>query len=209
MIFGSFYCQITKVSFYKLWFDEKIILTSFILLKLSLDWFTGRTSGQGSLSCPRLKTEANSPIRIANDVPVQLRLTFEHLHSFYNSATQFWCLVHIEEAKFKVSAKMVWENTTVICDETVFNYNAPVEQMSARVSVLVNNEEDMLDTQVITVYKCSVLGSYRGAQDCTLCSLKSRSHGCGWCPKIGCVSASRCPTRCVLTNFLELVIWDC
>ena len=79
-------------------------------------------------------------IRIANDVPVQLRLTFEHLHSFYNSATQFWCLVHIEEAKFKVSAKMVWENTTVICDETVFNYNAPVEQMSARVSVLVNNE---------------------------------------------------------------------
>ena len=100
---------------------------------------------------------------------------------------------------------MVWENTTVICDETVFNYNAPVEQMSARVSVLVNNEEDMLDTQVITVYKCSVLGSYRGAQDCTLCSLKSRSHGCGWCPKIGCVSASRCPTRCVLTNFSESI----
>ena len=63
----------------------------------------------------------------------------------------------------------------------------------------------MLDTQVITVYKCSVLGSYRGAQDCTLCSLKSRSHGCGWCPKIGCVSASRCPTRCVLTNFSELL----
>ena len=155
-----------------------------------------------------MKTEANSPIRIANDVPVQLRLTFEHLHSFYNSATQFWCLVHIEEAKFKVSAKMVWENTTVICDETVFNYNAPVEQMSARVSVLVNNEEDMLDTQVITVYKCSVLGSYRGAQDCTLCSLKSRSHGCGWCPKIGCVSASRCPTRCVLTNFSELLFFE-
>ena len=63
----------------------------------------------------------------------------------------------------------------------------------------------MLDTQVITVYKCSVLGSYRGAQDCTLCSLKSRSHGCGWCPKIGCVSASRCPIRCVLTNFSELL----
>jgi hypothetical protein len=42
---------------------------------------------------------------------------------------------------------MVWENTTVICDETVFNYNAPAEEMSARVSVLVNNEEDMLDTQ--------------------------------------------------------------
>ena len=155
----------------------------------------GRASGQGSLSCPRLKEKSADVIRVANDVPVRLRLTFEHLHSFYNSATQFWCLVHIEEAKFKVSARMVWENTTVICDETVFNYNAPDEEMSARVSVLVNNEEDVLDTQVITVFKCSVLGSYRGAQDCTLCSLKSRSHGCGWCPKVGCVSASRCPTR--------------
>ena len=155
----------------------------------------GRVSGQSSLSCPRLKSASN--IRVANDVPVSLALPFEHLHSYYNSASQFWCLVRIEEAKFKVSARMIWENTTVICDETLFNYNAPVEEMTARVSVLVNEGGDVLDTQVITVYKCSVLGSYRGAQDCTLCSLKSQSHGCGWCPKVGCVSTSRCPTQIV------------
>merc|ERR1711881_97201 len=89
----------------------------------------------------------------------------------------------------------MWENATIVCDETVFNYNAPVEEMSASVSVLVNDGGiDVLDTQIIKVYKCSVLGSYRGAQDCTLCSLKSGSHGCGWCPKMGCVSSSRCPT---------------
>ena len=82
-----------------------------------------------------MKEKSADVIRVANDVPVRLRLTFEHLHSFYNSATQFWCLVHIEEAKFKVSARMVWENTTVICDKTVFNYNAPDEEMSARVSL--------------------------------------------------------------------------
>lgn len=153
----------------------------------------GRISGQGSKSCPRLKK--SNAISIANDIPTQLKLPFEHLHSYYNSATQFWCLVHIEEAKFKVSAKMVWENATIICDETVFNYNAPVEETQASVSVLVNNDADVLDTQVINVFKCSVLGSYRNAQDCTLCSLKSRSHGCGWCPQVGCVSASRCPTK--------------
>ncbi len=156
----------------------------------------GRLAGIGSMSCPRLQKSV--PIRVANDVPIRLRLTFEHLHSFYNSATRFWCLVHIEEAKFKVSAHMIWENATVVCDETVFNYNAPLEETTAKVSVLVNDDGDLLDTQVITVFKCSVLGSYRGAQDCTLCSLKSSLHGCGWCPQVGCVSASRCPTKSII-----------
>ena len=152
----------------------------------------GRIAGQPSGSCPRLLTP-NPKIRVANDVPVRITLPFEHLHSYYNSATKFWCLIKIEEAKFKVSARMVWENTTVICDETTLNYNAPVEEVSAEVSVLVDDKNDVLDTQTIQVFKCSILGSYRGAQDCTLCSLKSKSHGCGWCPQMGCVSASRCP----------------
>lgn len=152
----------------------------------------GRITGQPSGSCPRLK-RLKPVIRVANDVPVRLTLPFEHLHSYYNSAAKFWCLVKIEEAKFKVSARMIWDNTTIICDETTLNYNAPVEEVGAEVSVLVNDNNDVLDTQTIRVYKCSVLGSYRGSQDCTLCSLKSKSHGCGWCPQIGCVSSSRCP----------------
>lgn len=158
----------------------------------------GRISGQPSTSCPRLLK--STPIRIANDIPTSLHLTFEHLHSFYNSATEFWCLVHIEEAKFKVSAQMVWENATVICDETLYNYNSHEEETTASVSVLINDDEQVLDTQVITVFKCSVLGSFRDSQDCTLCSLKSKSHGCGWCPQVGCVSIGRCPSRAVLTE---------
>ena len=157
----------------------------------------GRIAGQSSGSCPRLRKRTD--IRVPNDVPIRLQLSFEHLHSFYNSASTFWCLVHIEEAKFKLSARMVWENATVICDETLFNYNAPVEEMIAKVSVLVNDIGEVLDTQEIVVYKCNVLGSYKGAQDCTLCSLKSKTHGCGWCPGVGCVSSSQCPTS-VHTN---------
>ena len=38
----QFSCQIIKVSFYKIWFDGKIILTSFILLKL---WQKGMIFG--------------------------------------------------------------------------------------------------------------------------------------------------------------------
>ena len=152
----------------------------------------GRIAGQSSGSCPRLRKRTD--IRVPNDVPIRLQLSFEHLHSFYNSASEFWCLVHIEEAKFKLSARMIWENATVICDETLFNYNSPQEEMKAKVSVLVNDVGEVLDTQEITVFKCSVLGSYKGAQDCTLCSLKARTHGCGWCPGTGCISASQCRT---------------
>jgi len=39
------------------------------------------------------------------------------------------CLVHIEEAKFKVSGHMIWENSTVVCDETILNYNAEVAEI--------------------------------------------------------------------------------
>jgi plexin A len=150
----------------------------------------GRVPGQGSSACPRLLIKPD--LRVPNDVPMVLKMAFEHLPSYYNSATTFWCLVHIEEAKFKVSARMSWENATVICDETMFNYNAPVAELSARVSVLVNDAGDLLDTQTIKVYKCSVLGAYRGSQDCTLCSARTRSHGCAWCPNVGCTSLSQC-----------------
>ncbi len=153
----------------------------------------GRGEGLPSPSCPRLKPDHG--IRVPNDVPLRLQLPFAHLPSYYNTAKVFWCLVHIEGAKFKVSARMNWENATVTCDETMFNFNAPASEIEADVSVLVNTDGNILDTVSIAVFKCSVLGSFKGAQDCTLCTAKARSHGCAWCPNLGCVSSSQCPSH--------------
>lgn len=154
----------------------------------------GRSEGVASVACPKLQS-LSSDYRVPNDVPIRLQMSFEHLPSYYNTAKAFWCLVHIEEAKFKVSAQMFWDNATIVCDETLFNYNAPLAEIQAKVSVLVNPRGDVLDTQSVTVYKCSALGSYRGSQDCTLCSARRTSHGCSWCPSTGCVSQGQCPDK--------------
>jgi len=127
---------------------------------------------------------------VPNDVPLRLELQFAHLPVFYHNAHLFWCLVHIEEAKFKVSARMIWENYTVVCEETIFNYNAETTEIQATVSILVNKPADLLDSRVITVFKCSVLGSYKNSQDCTLCVAHRETYGCTWCSE-GCVSLSR------------------
>ena len=154
----------------------------------------GPHDGIASDACPTLKTTEMS---VPNDVPLRIELQFDHLPTFYHGSHLFWCLVHIEEAKFKVSGHMIWENSTVICDETIFNYNAEVAEIQATVSVLVNKNADLLDSRTITVYKCSVLGSYRNSQDCTLCIAHRASYGCTWCEE-GCVSRSRCSS-----NFTE------
>ncbi len=155
----------------------------------------GPHDGIPSDKCPTLKTTEMS---VPNDVPLRIEMQFSHLPSFYNGAHLFWCLVHIEEAKFKVSARMIWENSTVICDETTFKYNAEVAEIQATVGVLVNKAADLLDMRTITVYKCSVLGSYRNSQDCTLCIAHRETYGCTWCGEEGCVSSSRCSS-----NFTE------
>jgi plexin A len=154
----------------------------------------GPHDGIASDACPTLKTTEMS---VPNDVPLRIEMQFDHLPSFYHGSHLFWCLVHIEEAKFKVSGRMVWENSTVVCDETIFNYNAEVAEIQATVSVLVNKNADLLDSRTITVYKCSVLGSYKSSQDCTLCIAHRSSYGCTWCQE-GCVSKSRCSS-----NFTE------
>ena len=94
----------------------------------------GSREGSPSPSCPLLRKSVTLR-RVPNDVPVQLDLPFVHLPSFYHNRNEhsFFCMVHIEEAKFKVPARMVWENSTVVCDETIFNYNAPLEQIEAQV----------------------------------------------------------------------------
>ena len=90
--------------------------------------------GVGSPSCPLLQ-KSLSLQRVPNDVAVRLSLPFVHLPSFYHNGGQhsFFCLVHVEGAKFKVPAKMNWDNATLVCDETIFNYNAPLEQIEAQV----------------------------------------------------------------------------
>ena len=63
-------------------------------------------------------------------------------------------MVHIEEGKFKVSARMNWETSTVICDQTVYNYNANEEKIDATVSVMVNQNNYILDSKTFSIYKC-------------------------------------------------------
>ncbi|QQP35343.1 PlexinBlike, partial [Caligus rogercresseyi] len=122
--------------------------------------------------CPALDLQRIP--KIPNDVLIGLKLPFTNrLPSVYREDLRYWCLVSIENAKFKVSARLL--DSTILCEATQYNYFADVPEMKASLMVLVN-ENDVIDRANITIFKCSVIGP-----DCSLCKASDPTYGCNWC----------------------------
>ena len=51
--------------------------------------------------------------------------------------------------------------------------------------------DHVLDTKKFSLFKCSVLGSYKNSQDCTLCNSRRE---CAWCGN-ACTSVGACPNN--------------
>ena len=149
-----------------------------------------------SSSCPKL-TILRDHIRVPNDEPTNLRLSFSSRLPAVLHSTPFYCLVDVEGAKMKLSAKL-FNKSIVICDRTRFTYVAAVKEIPMRVSILAGQSEQALDSTVVYVYKCSHVGMRSAlVKDCSLCLASPQRYTCGWCDD-SCVFASKCrgnPTR--------------
>jgi plexin A len=99
--------------------------------------------------------------------------------------------VEIEAAKFRIPARLEAGGSRVVCDRTTYRYESAVSEYNASISVLWNTD-NILDRTNITLYKCSLVGSYRGHSDCSLCMTRTSDLGCVWCGT-GCQFTSDCP----------------
>ena len=79
----------------------------------------------------------------------------------------------------------------MVCDKTTFSYESTVAQYNASISVIWDRN-NIIDRANITLYKCGLVGSYKGHPDCSLCMTRATDLGCVWCGS-GCDYTKNCP----------------
>ncbi|XP_053671423.1 LOW QUALITY PROTEIN: plexin-B [Anopheles nili] len=133
---------------------------------------------QNEASCPRLKQRA-MPILLPNKVPKEIRLEIENLPRPQSAHTGFLCTVNIEGAHMVLPAR-VEANKYIVCEKTLYSYEATSNEYEATVDVNWNRNH-YIDTVTVVLYKCEILGSHRDHADCSLCVTRDPKYQCTWC----------------------------
>lgn len=126
---------------------------------------------------------------LPNNVPKEISLEVDNLPHPQVGHTGFQCFVKIESAHLRVQAR-VENGRNVVCDKTVYSYEAHVGEYEAEVVVMWNTNH-YVDRTSIILYKCEVLGSHREHADCSLCVTRDRHFQCTWCGS-SCVYRDSC-----------------
>ncbi|XP_046429444.1 plexin-B [Neodiprion fabricii] len=145
--------------------------------------------------CPRF-ARRDEPLMLPNNVPKEIVLEVENLPHPQVGHTGFQCIVTIEGANLRVQAR-VDSNRFIVCDKTVYSYEAISGKYEAAVTVVWNTNHHVDQTTVV-LYKCEVLGSHREHADCSLCVTRDPQYECTWCEN-SCVYRH----SCLYSPFLE------
>ncbi|XP_014244949.1 plexin-B isoform X2 [Cimex lectularius] len=151
--------------------------------------------GQKSIAnaCPRFSKNSKQ-LLLPNRVTKEIILEVENMPSPQPGHSGFQCIVTIEDAKMMVPARM--EHQRIVCDKTMYTYEANTGEHEAEVS-LVWNRNHHVDSMTLTLYKCDILGSHRDHADCSLCVTRELKYNCAWCSST-CDYAESCkltPTK--------------
>ncbi|XP_017111505.1 plexin-B isoform X1 [Drosophila elegans] len=138
--------------------------------------------------CPHLKK--NRPaILLPVRVPKEIRLEIENLPKPKSAHAGFLCTIHIEAAQMLLPAH-IESNKIVVCEKTPYFYETNTHEYQAKV-VVTWNFQHYVDTAIVTLYKCDVLGSHRDHADCSLCVTRNPKYKCAWCSN-SCVYNETC-----------------
>ncbi|XP_068152091.1 plexin-B [Drosophila tropicalis] len=138
--------------------------------------------------CPHLKRNREAillPVR----VPKEIRLEIENLPKPKSAHAGFLCTVHIEAAQMLLPAHIEF-NKVVVCEKTPYFYETNTHEYEAKVDITWNRQH-YVDTAMVTLYKCDVLGSHREHADCSLCVTREPKYQCAWCGN-SCVYNETC-----------------
>ncbi|XP_053684363.1 plexin-B isoform X2 [Sabethes cyaneus] len=142
---------------------------------------TCRSSGSivtDEISCPHFKRQSQL-VLLPNKVPKEIKLEVENLPRPQSAHTGFLCTVNIEGAHMVLPAR-VESNKYVVCEKTLYSYEANTNEYEAKVDVNWNRNH-YIDTVSIILYKCDILGSHRDHADCSLCVTRNKKYQCTWC----------------------------
>lgn len=145
-------------------------------------------AAHGVQYCPRF-VPRDSHLMLPNNVPKEIALEVENLPHPQIGHTGFQCIVTIEGANLRVQAR-VDSSRFIVCDKTIYSYEALSGEYEAAVTVVWNTNHHVDQTTII-LYKCEVLGSHREHADCSLCVTRDKRYECTWCGN-SCVYRHSC-----------------
>uniref|UniRef100_A0A1A9ZXZ1 Sema domain-containing protein n=1 Tax=Glossina pallidipes TaxID=7398 RepID=A0A1A9ZXZ1_GLOPL len=146
--------------------------------------------------CPHLK-RVQGPLLLPVRVPKEIRLEIENLPRPKNAHSGFLCTVQIEAAQMLLPAR-IEANRFVVCEKTPYFYETNTYEYEAKVDITWNRQH-YIDTALITLYKCDVLGSHREHADCSLCVTRDSKYQCAWCGN-SCVYNDTCSSMALTTD---------
>ncbi|KAL9872786.1 plexin-B isoform X2 [Glossina fuscipes] len=146
--------------------------------------------------CPHLK-RVQGPLLLPVRVPKEIRLEIENLPRPKNAHSGFLCTVQIEAAQMLLPAR-IEANRFVVCEKTPYFYETNTYEYEAKVDITWNRQH-YIDTALITLYKCDVLGSHREHADCSLCVTRDSKYQCAWCGN-SCVYNDTCSSMTLTTD---------
>ncbi|KAM7341380.1 plexin B isoform 1-T6 [Cochliomyia hominivorax] len=150
--------------------------------------------------CPHLK-RTKDPILLPVRVPKEIRFEIENLPKPKSAHSGFLCTVQIEAAQMLLPAR-IENNRIVVCEKTPYFYETNTYEYQAKVDIAWNRQH-YIDTAIITLYKCDVLGSHREHADCSLCVTRDPKYQCAWCANT-CVYNETCAAITSLNNGLDM-----
>lgn len=152
------------------------------------------------LECPHLK-RTKDPILLPVRVPKEIRFEIENLPKPKSAHSGFLCTVQIEAAQMLLPAR-IENNRIVVCEKTPYFYETNTYEYQAKVDITWNRQH-YIDTAIVTLYKCDVLGSHREHADCSLCVTRDPKYQCAWCANT-CVYNETCAALTSLNSGLDI-----
>ncbi|XP_043246790.1 plexin-B-like [Amphibalanus amphitrite] len=129
------------------------------------------------LGCPAV-VPPRQPILVADEVAHSLVLEVTNLPSPLAGQSSYTCVIVIEGRTVLVPGRLD-AGQFIVCEKRMFSYRSDTSLLTA--TVTANWNGNLIGSVNFTLYKCALLATHQGSEDCSLCLTRDPRYRCKWC----------------------------
>ncbi|XP_043224973.1 plexin-B-like [Amphibalanus amphitrite] len=130
------------------------------------------------LGCPAV-VPPRQPILVADEVAHSLVLEVTNLPSPLAGQSSYTCVIVIEGRTVLVPGRLD-AGQFIVCEKRTYFYRSNASELTATATVKWNYNNNIGSVN-FTLYKCALLATHQGSEDCSLCLTRDPRYRCQWC----------------------------